>query len=783
LGLIAGALAAVALYAKQPLTAEAAFETARIIKNPWAIAPGNVQGAVAISPDGRRYVARVARGDVARNGVWVEVVSGQLIPFDSTARSRTVARLFTRGVGSADSVFGSTLDTMANLNPLRWLDNGHIAFLHSNEQGIRQVVRIDLSVDKVEYLTQHPTHVNAFDIASHGLVMYNAQAQLKRGASTQMLRKGYVVPREADPESLFNRDLNGGNIFDKAWGTEWFIQDGPRASPRRFKIAGRELDIDYRHRIDLSPDGKWALVDSAAVQIPVSWDRYTDSQMRVWIAEARRDPRAAMSRGIHQLFLVDLAQGATRPLWNSPGLIWISRVAWSPDGKSVLLGPAYLPVEVADERGLAGEAVVVLQIATARYEQLPVALSARSMPLLRWLSGDEVEIVEPVGAAPRRFKKTNGQWQALGAGELQSSIRIELRESLDAPPKVFAVEASTGREQALFDPNPRLQKDFHWGRSESIGGALDGGFQWTGLLFYPAHYRRSRHYPLIIQSVYASEPSSQFTLYGFQESYGVGPTPVAAAAGRLLADRGMFVLTLDIIAGSQKGTSAEGETRQKVFEAAAERLIASGVIDRSKVGLAGFSRNGYWVEYALSHSSFPFAAAIAADNADPSYFQTTIGGYGSEADEVNGGAPFGAGLAAWLEKAPGFGAERIQTPLRIVGQSQGVFGVFLNWEVFSRLRYLNKPVEFYVMPDAEEHGSHAPQSPGQVIPVQQGAVDWFDFWLNGAEDVDPGKVEQYVRWRQLRAQQSQALKQPRPPALKWTATPVEPSVSAEYLGP
>jgi hypothetical protein len=33
---------------------------------------------------------------------------------------------------------------------------------------------------------------------------------------------------------------------------------------------------------------------------------------------------------------------------------------------------------------------------------------------------------------------------------------------------------------------------------------------------------------------------------------------------------------------------------------------------------------------------------------------------------------------------------------------------------------------------------------------QQGDVDWFCFWLKGEEDPDPGKTEQYKRWRELR---------------------------------
>ena len=37
---------------------------------------------------------------------------------------------------------------------------------------------------------------------------------------------------------------------------------------------------------------------------------------------------------------------------------------------------------------------------------------------------------------------------------------------------------------------------------------------------------------------------------------------------------------------------------------------------------------------------------------------------------------------------------------------------------------------------------------------QGGSVDWFRFWLQGYEDPDPAKAEQYKRWRGLRKMQS-----------------------------
>jgi hypothetical protein len=46
--------------------------------------------------------------------------------------------------------------------------------------------------------------------------------------------------------------------------------------------------------------------------------------------------------------------------------------------------------------------------------------------------------------------------------------------------------------------------------------------------------------------------------------------------------------------------------------------------------------------------------------------------------------------------------------------------------------------------------SSAPEDMVQILAHQEMLVDWFDFWLNGHEDSNAAKVEQYSRWRALR---------------------------------
>ncbi len=162
-----------------------------------------------------------------------------------------------------------------------------------------------------------------------------------------------------------------------------------------------------------------------------------------------------------------------------------------------------------------------------------------------------------------------------------------------------------------------------------------------------------------------------------------------------------------------------------------------------------------------------------ADNLDDGYAQETLGPYArGEWSGLAGAEPFGKGLAKWLENSPGFSADRIRTPLRLHQESGGIPYVLAHWEIFSRLRQLGNPVELYVIPDID-HGTHGTQNPRQCFASQQGAVDWFVYWLKDQRDPAPSKSDQYRGWDVLRHLQNEILKKPRPKPLRWQATEIE----------
>jgi len=120
---------------------------------------------------------------------------------------------------------------------------------------------------------------------------------------------------------------------------------------------------------------------------------------------------------------------------------------------------------------------------------------------------------------------------------------------------------------------------------------------------------------------------------------------------------------------------------------------------------------------------------------------------GRESEAIYGVKPFGDCLQQWLKRSPEVNVERIDTPLLIVGEGRA--SLLSMWKPYAALRYLHKPVDFVLLHTNE----HILSNPTLLMASQDGSVDWFRFWLQGDEDPDPAKVDQYRRWEALCAMQ------------------------------
>src|SRR6202035_978597 len=111
-------------------------------------------------------------------------------------------------------------------------------------------------------------------------------------------------------------------------------------------------------------------------------------------------------------------------------------------------------------------------------------------------------------------------------------------------------------------------------------------------------------------------------------------------------------------------------------------------------------------------------------------------------------------LKKWMDNAISFHMDRIHTPLLMEEFGDGVhdntpgevpISLAVHYELFTGLTRLNRPVELYYYPDDD----HMPDHPLARLTTLQRNLDWYRFWLEGYEDPDPIKREQYDRWHIL----------------------------------
>jgi dipeptidyl aminopeptidase/acylaminoacyl peptidase len=746
--------------------------------------------SVFASPDGTGYVSMLIRGDVANDGVWGEIVYGKLDSLED-AKPQTVARLFTKGLGSSEgfsTAWGPSGLLPQGKNCPVWIDNQRVAILWESPGHGIQLFSVNVVTHEITQLTHEAGEIAAFLGGPSGSFVYDVSVKYPRESSNRLLENGFSVT-SADAMPLLGGIVDGASTFDfgtdrrvvlTVHGTD--ISSHPVAAGNIFgDLSFLQMGLQPGGPL-FSPDGKQVVLDASVAEVPQEWSVYQGFVAKSLRAHAR-NPHGMDAQRVNQLLLVDVATGQARALWGAPGPTFypMSRIAWSPDGADILIAPTLLPPESSDEAGLSGRAAAIVDAATGNYVKIPIERGdAEHIMSAVWLSSRIIEI-GLLGGESIRFENKDDLWQKVADERLKPAasaskppirVRIELRQALNDPPVLYAVDLHTGKSRLVLDPNPALHSHFSLGNVDFIEWISTDGRKWQGRLYYPAHYERGRRYPLVIQT-HGYADKSEYSLTGQGGLDGVALGPVwSAFLAQPLASIGVAVLQ---VGGPEGGPRPFEELTDidkiksfgAALQTAAEHLVNVGLVDGSRVGIMGHSATGGSIEHALVESEFPYAAAIAGDYGDNNYMQESLIGWDHDFGQS---FPFGDGLKTWLDESPAFNVERIRTPLQqlLYSSSEGNTSFLWQWEMFSRLRFLHKPVELYVIPDIK-HGSHENQNPRQQLALQGRALDWWRFWLLDEEDADERKREQYASWHVLRDQHAADLSHPRSPRLEWVS--------------
>lgn len=309
--------------------------------------------------------------------------------------------------------------------------------------------------------------------------------------------------------------------------------------------------------------------------------------------------------------------------------------------------------------------------------------------------------------------------------------------SADAPPRLDRIDLETGNRLAVFDPNARLAQDTHSVATvEFLSWQDTSGRTFTGHLFMPKNYRTGERLPLFI--TYYICPG--YLRGGFGEEWPLITMASSGIASLCINQNKDGESDLSTVNGYDTGLAG--------IEAVINQLDGRGIIDRTRVGMGGLSFGGEVAAWVAGKTDLLAAVSVANPQASPYLYWSTalLTGRSESLRKFWGLGSPDETPDEWRRISPVFYAERITAPF-LMQLAEGEYRA--NVELHARLVELNHPVEMRVFPNA----AHWKYEPRQKLAAYERNLDWFRFWLQGYEDLDPRKAEQYRHWREMRAAQ------------------------------
>lgn len=529
----------------------------------------------------------------------------------------------------------------------------------------------------------------------------------------------------------------------------------------------RDIVDNHDLRISLSPDGRYLSMDNV--------ENFSDvPQEGVWgTSPLVQYMKRTGFEGVLVNYLYDLTSDVVSMPLNSP---IVREGVWAPDSKSyikIALAPAGSKWEASDlAKGSPNDHITHMFAVDVRTGDISEVLERAERAPLAWTSSGDV-IERDASGNLVSLREQRGRWNR--TSEIHPPVQdassyspmvsdghsaVMEYENAHIAPELIGFDLSKPEPWTIAQFNPQVA-NFILPRSETVTWTTSTGFTAKGLLLLPPDYDPKEHYPLVIES--------GSVLYSGEFVCDAGATHVSSFARGILADSGVAYLMrywpgindweTNYYPKGYPGAIAEAAFKLDLAESAVKELSERGIIDPARVGLIGFSRGGWYVEYALTHSHIPFRAATVTDNAQYSmgeYWYLHNENRFRDLEGMYGGPPYGKSLQNWLDYSISFTLDKVHTPLLMEVMGYGKSdepnrppdNLAVHDEVFVGLSRLNKPVELYYYPNEQ----HQPEHPLARIASLQRNVDWYRFWLQGVERPHPEDVNQYHRWRLMALQ-------------------------------
>src|SRR5258708_2344680 len=455
--------------------------------DPTYTAGGSSKGIVAkFSPDTTQFVTVLRKGNLENN-----TNEYSLLLF-------RIADLFHSPAPHVLASLASSSNRPAIQNPIWLEDNDTILVSGENPGEHAQLYSLKSRSGALRQVTNNPTNITSFASSNTGdLIAYVAESPVSNFATEKALHNGFLVTHERLWDLI--KGSFGGDEYSQH---ELFIHNTATAEDRRVRING-EIE-GPNPRIALSPNGKYLLVQTEVRRIPEGWRDYEGKFLRLYTGQP---PTEGAPTNVFQYELLDTDTGTSESLLGTPWPDGGSDVAWSPDSKSVVVSNAYLPLNADDslERTVRKAHTFLVEVSVP--DQKLSVVSDEHLRLLKWdVSTNHLICEGSSGSAGNskaevHFFKKFGGWSQVKASEQAAPLlpEIILDEDMNTPPRIVAVDPTSGRKSLMMYLNPQFG-DLAFAKVQSVTWKDTLRNDAKGGLYWPLNYVAGRKYPLVIQT-------------------------------------------------------------------------------------------------------------------------------------------------------------------------------------------------------------------------------------------------------------------------------------------
>jgi dipeptidyl-peptidase-4 len=593
---------------KKPITLETMEEAARLTPQ----GPGN---PVAWSPDGQRFLYRQG----SRLVIYDPATGSSKDLIETAAMESAAVR-----PAPAESQPFAWENRRVRETPVQWSgaevlysSGGDVFLIHVDSGKWTQLTKTPvaerdpkLSPDGKRVAFRREWDLYTMDVAS------KRETRLTTGGS-RILRNGgldWVYPEELDLGTAYWWSPDSRSIaylqFDMSHEPVYPHEDlrGPRPifEPQMYPQAG-DNNADVRVGVVAATGGdtRWMEVSGTRDQYLIARVGWTPDSRNLYVTRINRVQNRL------ELLLAAIQSRRTSRILEETDPYWVNLPE---DPVFVNGGKQFLWLSERDGfrhlyfYSIDGEAV--RQLTSGSWEVTGIAGVDQTAGRVYYTSSE----TSPLERQFYSIRMTGGEKQLLSSGAGTHTVAmgpnghfyLDTFSSLSSPPRT-TVHSGDGRELGVYrEQNQRLPEEYEILATELVNFKAPDGTLLYARLIKPNGFEAGKKYPVVV------------LVYGGPDSQGVRNAWMGVDLDQVLATKGFVVWQVDNRGSSGRGHAFETPVFHKLGEieladqvAGVEYLISLGFVEKTRIGIRGWSYGGFMTLNAMLNAPDVFHAGIA----------------------------------------------------------------------------------------------------------------------------------------------------------------------------